>query len=158
MMKRMLRTRAAVVLVLLLLNGILLTTWRVIDLRDRARHDALLAAQGAVPRLFTYRPNDVSHYADRALPHATGQFSTELKRLLDHEFIADARRNGTTIRTTVEGAAYVEGTPTTATVLVFANQWRTDRRAGTPTFNAIRFKLTLTDTPSGWRIAQLKAI
>lgn len=149
---------ALALLVLLALNGGLFLHLRQQTSKEHDRRDAVAAARAAVPTIFTYSPADVSTYESRALPLTAKPFSEQLRTLIDEQISVDAKSKQTTIRTTVEAAAVVHTSDKQATVMVYANQWRTDRTSSTPLLNAVRMEVTLRLTGDGWKVSVLKAI
>lgn len=155
--------RGTTIAVLILLglaiaNGLMFAKLRGDTDQNDARREAVAATREAIPKLFTYSPEDVDHYAARSLPLTTGKFSDELKTMISTQIVPEAREKNTAIRTTVAGSAVVNGSSTEVTVVVFADQWRTDRTSSTPVLNAVRLKVTMRPAHGGWRVAEIHTL
>lgn len=143
---------------LILANAVLLGLLLVNANQADARKESTSAARKAITTIFNYGPSNLDGYTERVLPLTTGPFTKELQTIIEGQIEAEARRRGTTIRTTVEGAAPVAASSKTSTVLLFVNQWRTERNSRTPVLNVVRMKVTMHRTSGGWRVAGINAL
>ncbi|MFF4230609.1 hypothetical protein [Streptomyces sp. NPDC001820] len=166
--QRGLVTAVLAVLVVVGLVAVSVLGWKYLEARqtDRARAQALTAAQKAAPVILSYDHRHLDRDFASARGHLTGSFRDEYRRTTSKVVAPTAKKYQGVVKATVvkpagggaPAASVVSASPDRAVVLLFVNQVTTSSQISGPRVDLNRVRMTLTLTSAGWKVSAVDAL
>ncbi|MCX4820220.1 hypothetical protein OG883_09935 [Streptomyces sp. NBC_01142] len=133
---------------------------------DRARVQALAAAQKAAPAVLSYDYRHLDRDFAAARGHLTGSFRDEYRKTTTTVVAPTAGKYHGVVRATVvkppvggaPAASVVSASPDRAVVLLFVNQVTRSTQVSAPRVDLNRVRMTLTLTSGGWKVSAVDAL
>lgn len=157
MRRRLLIGAVALVITLLVADGVLAWGAHRAEHRAQVRAEALSSASSRVAQLLSYSATTFAHDRSVALAQTTGSFRREYAALLAKTVAPTAAAKRITTRAQVTGAGVVSSTADRVVVLVFLTQTTTAPGATTQVTSS-RADVTLTRTAGAWLISRLQPV
>lgn len=166
--RRGLVTAVLAVLVVAGLVAVSVLGWKYGEARqtDRARAQALTAAQKAAPVILSYDHRHLDRDFAAARGHLTGSFRDEYQRTTTKVVAPTAKKYKGVVKATVvkpagggaPAASVVSASPDRAVVLLFVNQVTSSTQISGPRVDLNRVRMTLTLTSDGWKVSAVDAL
>lgn len=148
----------ALVMLALVVDVALVVDGRADASEDRARSEALKAAEARVPSMLSYRYADLEADLKVAGGNTTGSFKGRYQKVLDEVVLPNARKRKVSTQATVAAASVVSASDDEADVLLFVNQATTSATAAKPVTSGSRVVVTMTKTDDGWFVSALDPV
>ncbi|MGP3980479.1 hypothetical protein [Streptomyces sp. KR80] len=157
---------AVLVVAGLVAAGLLGWEYREETRTDQARTEALAAAQKAAPVILSYDYRHLDKDFAAARRHLTGSFQNKYKKTTTSVVAPTAKKYQGVVTATVAkppaggepAASVVSASPEKVVVLLFMNQVTKSTQVSGPRLDLNRVRMTLVDTPQGWKVSTLDAL
>jgi Mce-associated membrane protein len=150
---------AGVVTLALLLTAAALTVKaRGEDRTERARTEAVAAAESRAVDLLSYDYRHLDRDFGRAQKGLTGQFAKDYAHTTDSAVRPTAEQVHAVVKAEVVSSSVVRAAQNTVVVLLFVNQTTTSTRVQGPQVDLNRVRMTLTRVDGAWKISAVTAL
>lgn len=148
----------AVVVVLVLTAAVLTLRARGEDRTERARTEAVAAAESRAVDLLSYDHRHLDRDFTRARRGLTGRFAADYRRTTESVVRPTAEQVKAVVTAEVVSSSVVRAAQNRVVVLLFVNQTTTSTRVEGPQVDLNRVRMTLLRVGGDWRISAVTAL
>ncbi len=123
-----------------------------------AGEESVAAAEKLVPKLLSYKAENVESQFTAKYDLLTGDFRGEFEKLAASTIIPGATERKVTTEAEVVEAGLISNNSDHADVLLFVNQKTTSSDSPDATLDGSRVKVSLTKNGSGWKVSGLRPV
>lgn len=125
--------------------------WSVWE-EERARQDAVTAADRAVSAMFSYNFTNVDTELPKAADNLSADFREDYLKLINQAIAPGAKEKQLTVQATTQASGVVSADRDHAVVLLYLNQVTTSKESPQGTTTGSRVRVTLDKTDDRWLV------
>lgn len=159
------RVLALVTLAAVAATGLLGWEYRQAELTRQARTQATSVAREAAPKILSYDHRHLEEDFDAARAHLTGSFRQEFARTTKKVVTPSAGKYHGVVKASIAeppggspAVSVVSASPDEVVILLFMNQVTRSTKLDEPRMDLNRVRMTLVDTPDGWKVGAVDAL